>query len=403
MKVFVDGASVTFPRGFKAQGGNAAIKSADKPDLAVLCMDKPGVAAGVFTTNVVHADCVDLNRLHLENGQAQVIVANSGNANACTGERGKRDNLLLAAETADLLKVKAEDVLIASTGVIGVPMPMDKILPALGHVTADLSEDGAHQAALAIMTTDLAIKEIAVEFMVSEVPVRIGAIAKGSGMIHPNMATMLVFITTDAVISHECLQQALRVSVADSYNMISVDRDTSTNDMALALSSGAAGNPIIDDPSSADFQAFSAALNYINTWVAQKIARDGEGATHLIEIQVVNAQSRAQARQIARSVSSSNLVKAAVYGQDANWGRIMAAAGYSGAEFTPQCMDVYMGEEKMAADGMGLAFDEEKAKAILAQDKVIIKLDLKSGTESATAWGCDLTYDYVKINASYRS
>ena len=401
MKIVIG--SVTAPQGFLAQGVEAQIKKENTKDAAIIYSEQPCVAAGVFTTNKVRAACVDINRSHLENGKAQAIVVNSGNANACTGEQGWEDTLAMARTTADLLHINLRDVLVASTGVIGVAMPMDRVTSGIQAAAATLSQDGAHNASLAIMTTDLVPKEVAIEIEIGGKPVRIGAIAKGSGMIHPNMATMLCFITTDAVISSACLTQMLRDSTNQSFNMISVDRDTSTNDMALILANGLAANPPIEDSQSEGYRIMQAALDYVNISLAKMIARDGEGATRMIEVQVINADSNHTARTIARSITSSNLTKAAVFGEDANWGRILAAAGYSGAEFDPRRTDIYLGAEKMAENGMGLAFDEELARQELQKDPVIIKVDLKSGNQQATAWGCDLTYDYVRINAAYRT
>jgi glutamate N-acetyltransferase/amino-acid N-acetyltransferase len=328
---------------------------------------------------------------------------NSGNANACTGGKGRADALYMAKLTADLLDIAKDDVIVASTGVIGVNMPMDKIEEGIKEAASSLSVNGGSNVAQAIMTTDLANKEIAVEIEIQGKPVRIGAIAKGSGMIHPNMATMLSFITTDAYISSKCLQKMLKASANLSYNMISVDRDTSTNDMAVILANGEAGNSIIDDMDSQDYQIFKEALDYININLAKKIARDGEGATRLIEAQVINAPEYETARVIARSVTTSNLTKAAVFGEDANWGRILCAAGYSGADFDPDRVDIYLGQEKMAENGMGLIFNEDSARAELQKDTVLIIVDLKCGDYRATAWGCDLSYEYVRINAAYRT
>lgn len=401
MKI-IDG-GITAPVAFLAQGVCAEIKNHSKKDLGIIYSKYPCSGAGVFTTNRVRAACIDLNLSHLYNGQAQAIVVNSGNANACTGVQGVADAQLMADYTAELLDLQSGDVLVASTGVIGVPMPMPKLIEGIKEASHCLSEEGAVAVAEAIMTTDLVSKEIAVEIELGGVPVRIGGVAKGSGMIHPNMATMLAFITTDAAIASDCLSTLLKDSANISYNMISVDRDTSTNDMAIILANGQAGNPVIDDPGSEDYKIFKEALDFVNITLAQKIARDGEGAQHLIEIRVLNAEEEQRARVIARSISSSNLIKAAVFGADANWGRILAAAGYSGAEFDPNTVDIYLGEEKVAQDGMGLAFNENRAQQALKQDPVVITVDLKSGSAQATAWGCDLTYDYVKINADYRS
>ncbi|SHG53231.1 glutamate N-acetyltransferase [Thermosyntropha lipolytica DSM 11003] len=395
--------SITAPEGFKAGAVCSGVKKKGKRDIAIIYSEVKCQAAGVFTTNKVRAACVDITRKHLEDGQAQAIVVNSGNANACTGERGVKDTLEMAGLTAKLLGISPEDVLVASTGVIGVFMPMDKIRDGIKRAYEKLSREGGHEAALAILTTDLVTKEIAVEIEIDGQPVKIGAIAKGSGMIHPQMATMLAFITTDAAITAECLREVIRSSADISYNMISVDRDTSTNDMALIMANGLAGNRIIDDPASPAFKRFKEAVDFVNISLAKMIARDGEGATRLIEVKVVNAPDEKTARLIARSIVSSNLTKAAVFGKDANWGRILAAAGYSGADFDPYKVDVYLGEEKMAENGMGLVFDEDKARQELEKDPVIIKVDLKAGDFSATAWGCDLSYEYVRINAEYRT
>lgn len=395
--------SITAPQGFLAQGVEAAIKQIDKKDVAIIYSKQECTAAGVFTTNKVRAACIDINQAHLQDHKAQAIVVNSGNANACTGTQGYEDSMKMVEMTAELLEISPRNTLVASTGVIGVSMPMERITEGILKATADLSREGAQNAALAILTTDLAEKEIAVELKIAGDTVRIGAIAKGSGMIHPNMATMLCFITTDAVISGNCLEQMLRSSVNRSFNMISVDRDTSTNDMALILANGMAGNPMIEGDYSEGYKSMQEALDFVTITLAKKIARDGEGATRLIEVEVVNADSVETARTIARSITTSNLTKAAVFGEDANWGRILAAAGYSGAEFDPERVDIFLGSEQMAANGMGLVFDENKARLELQQDPVYIKVDMKSGNANATAWGCDLTYDYVRINAAYRT
>lgn len=395
--------SVTSPQGFLAQGVYAQIKNKDKKDLGIIYSQQPCTAAGVYTTNLVRAACVDVTRQHLSSGTAQAIVANSGNANACTGERGWNDTLRMAELTAQSLGIAADQVAVASTGVIGVFMCMDKIEAGIREAAATLSADGGQNMACAIMTTDLVRKEVAVELDIEGKKVTIGATAKGSGMIHPNMATMLAFITTDAAISSDCLQTMLKASVDESYNMISVDRDTSTNDMTIILANGMAGNPCIENSNSPGYEEFQLALNYINQTLAKMIARDGEGATRLIEVRVKNATDQKNARLIARSITGSNLTKAAVFGEDANWGRILAAAGYSGATFDPHLVDIYLGAEKMAENGMGLVFDEGRARQELQKETVAITVDLKSGNEEAVAWGCDLSYDYVKINAAYRT
>jgi len=394
---------VTAAQGFYAQGVRAAIKNKDKLDMAIIYAAVPCNAAGVYTSNLVRAACIDLSKQHLVDGKAQAVVANSGNANACTGVQGMLDARRMAELSAQLLNIQPEDVIVASTGVIGVAMPMDKIEAGIGEAAQTLSPEGGHNAAQAIMTTDLVSKEIAVEIELHGKPVRIGAMAKGSGMIHPNMATMLAFITTDAAISSRCLDLALKDSTNRSYNMISVDRDTSTNDMAVVLANGLAGNSLIDDENSDAYKKFKEALDYVNIYLAKMIARDGEGANHLIEVKVKHAADEQTARLIARSITSSNLTKAAIFGKDANWGRILAAAGYSGAEFDVNKVDIYLGEEKMAENGTGLVFNEERARAAMEQETVYITVDLKSGDYEATAWGCDLSYEYVRINADYRT
>ncbi|HWP97381.1 MAG TPA: bifunctional glutamate N-acetyltransferase/amino-acid acetyltransferase ArgJ [Syntrophomonadaceae bacterium] len=395
--------SITAPQGFLAQGVCAEIKKADKKDVAIIYSPEVCNAAAVYTTNKVRAACIDLCRAHLADGTIQAVVVNSGNANACTGEQGLADAGQMAELTAELLQLKAQDVLVASTGVIGVFMPMDRIESGIKAAAASLSRDGDHEAAQAIMTTDLIGKELAVEIEIQGKAVRVGGMAKGSGMIHPNMATMLAFITSDAAVSSSCLQKMLKNTVDSSFNMISVDRDTSTNDMAVVMANGLAGNPLIDEEGSAEYLLLQEALHFICTGLAKMIARDGEGATRLIEVQVNNASDQDTARQIARSITASNLTKAAVFGEDANWGRILCAAGYSGADFDPQRVDIFLGAVKVAENGMGLSFDEDLARAELQKDPVIITLDMKQGSQQATAWGCDLTYDYVRINAAYRT
>lgn len=404
IKILENG-GVTSPKGYMASGVMAEIKKKDKRDVAIIYSECKATAAGVFTTNKVHAACVDVCRNHLADGKARAIVVNSGNANACTGEQGLNDTVEMAKITAQVMgmAIKPEDILVASTGVIGVPMPMERIEGGIYEAVLTMSRAGSHNAALAIMTTDLKAKEIAVEIELGGQMVRIGAIAKGSGMIHPNMATMLAFITTDAAISNECLQKMVKGSADLSYNMISVDRDTSTNDMMLILANGMAKNPLIDNEDTEDYAIFLEALNYVNIELAKMIAADGEGANHLLQVEVINAADEKNARIIARSVVGSNLVKAAVFGKDPNWGRALAAAGYSGADFAPELVDIYLGKVQVAGGGMGLPFDEAAAKAELEKAQVTITLDLKAGDCRATAWGCDLSYEYVSINADYRT
>ncbi len=401
MKV-IDG-SITAPQGFMAQGACAEIKKKNKMDVGIIYSTNKSQAAGVYTTNIVRAACIDICKKNLADGTAQAIVVNSGNANACTGEQGRHDALEMTKATAQILGIDPQDVLVASTGVIGEFLPMKNILVGIDAAAHNLSESGAENVAAAIMTTDLFPKEVAVEFEIDSCPVRIGAIAKGSGMIHPNMATLLGFITTDADIDSACLSACLQESVNRSYNMISVDRDTSTNDAVLILANAQAGNNKIDYSNPEGLAKFQKALDFVNIKLAKMIARDGEGANHLIEVQVVNAEDVEKARKIARSVISSNLVKAAVFGGDANWGRIICAMGYSGAEFDQNKVDIYLGEVKVAQDGCRYDFSEELAHNELLNENIIIKIDLNAGEHKATAWGCDLSYDYVKINADYRS
>lgn len=399
---YIEG-SITAPQGFLAQGVAAEIKYKDKKDVAIIYSQTECNAAAVYTTNRVHAACIDLCREHLQDGRVQAVVVNSGNANACTGRQGMADSKAMANLTAAHLGIKGDKVLVASTGVIGVFMPMDKIMAGIEMASAGLSEEGGHNAALAIMTTDLKPKEVAVELKIGGHIVRVAGMAKGSGMIHPNMATMLAFITTDAHICSHSLQKMLKSAVDQSFNMISVDGDTSTNDMVVIMANGAAGNKIIYKEENEEYLKLQEAVSLVCTELAKKIARDGEGANRMIEVQVANAADYETARVIARSITSSNLTKAAIFGEDANWGRILAAAGYSGAEFDPNTVDIFLGSLQVAKDGMGLIFDEDKARGELQQDPVVIKLDMKSGTASATAWGCDLSYEYVRINAAYRT
>jgi len=392
---------VTAPRGFRAAGLHIGVKRSRK-DLALVVSDVRAAAAATFTTNRVQAAPVRVTREHIKGGYLRAIVCNSGNANACNGPQGVRDARRMAELVAAAIGAAPEEIAVASTGVIGVPLPMDKIAAGIERAVALLSPEGGDDAAQAIMTTDTVPKQIAIEFELKGKPVRIGAMAKGSGMIHPNMATMLAFVTTDAAIEPAALQAVMRRSVDRTYNRISVDGDTSTNDMAVIMANGLAGHePIgLGDP---DLEVFAAALDYVNGVLARAIARDGEGATKLIEIRVVGVPTEADAVRIGRSISRSNLVKTAIYGEDANWGRILCAAGYSGVDFDPDRVDVYIGDLLVCKDGAGLAFDEQRAKEILKQSEVVVTLDLKAGGAEATVWTCDLTYDYVKINGSYRT
>ncbi|MDP4126002.1 MAG: bifunctional glutamate N-acetyltransferase/amino-acid acetyltransferase ArgJ [Bacillota bacterium] len=405
---------VAAPKGFYAVGVQAGIKYKDKYDVALIFSQVQAQAAGVYTRNLVKAHPLYLTQRHLNDGLAQAIVINSGNANACVGEYGDKTALAMAQTAAMFLAVPPEDVLVASTGVIGVEMPIDRVLNGirvasselLGEVVKgirgqnDTVVEGAHRAAQAIMTTDTMVKEYAYEFPCSQGGViHLGGMAKGSGMIHPNMGTMLGFMTTDANVTATELQRILREAVDESFNMVTVDGDTSTNDMVLLLANGASGVNLNRE----DAANFEKMVKMMCVQLAQDIARDGEGASKFMEVKVSGAKTKDDARKIARSICGSSLVKAALFGEDANWGRILTAAGYSGAEFMPEKVDVYLGDLIVAQAGKGVEFSEEKAKEILSAKDVQIRLNLNSGEELATAWGCDLTHEYVTINGSYRT
>lgn len=392
---------VTAPAGYKAAGMHVGLKKV-KPDLALLVSEKPAAAAAMYTTNLAKAAPLIVTEEHLaKGGTLRAVVINSANANACTGEQGIADAVQMTALVAEEIGCQKEEVAVASTGVIGVNLPMDKLAAGIKNIVPLLGED-SETAAKAIMTTDTFPKEVAAEFQIDDKTVRLGGMAKGSGMIHPNMATMLAFLTTDLAIERPLLEKALKAATAETFNMISVDGDTSTNDMVLVMANGLAGNTTIATEGEA-YQIFFEALLEVTRELAKLIAKDGEGATKLVEIQVQGAESTDAARTIARSIACSNLVKTAIFGEDANWGRILCAAGYSGAEFLVDKVAIYLGNLKVADSGRGTDFSEEEAKKILSQKEVKITVDLGAGDCSATAWTCDLTYDYVKINASYRS
>ncbi len=404
----IDG-GVTAAKGFQAASTAAGIKYKDRKDMAMIYSRQPCKAAGTFTTNVVQAAPVKWDRkIVRESAYAQAVVINAGIANACTGAEGMgycRDTAQVAAEC---LGIPAEAVLVASTGVIGKQLPMEKLAAGVRAMVPRLEEsrESGLEASKAIMTTDTENKEIAVQFQAGGRTVTVGGMCKGSGMIHPNMCTMLAFVTTDAAISRELLQEALREDIKDTYNMISVDGDTSTNDTVLLLANGMAGNPEITEKNE-DYQAFCQALNRVNQTLAKKMAGDGEGCTALFEVKVIGAQSKDQAVTLSKSVITSSLTKAAIFGHDANWGRILCAMGYSGARFDPEKVDLYFesaaGKLQIIRDGVALDYSEEQATRILSEPEVTAIADVKMGSASATAWGCDLTYDYVKINADYRS
>ena len=404
----IDDGTVTLPKGFYGAGGHVGIKK-EKKDLALIYSEVDALAVGTFTQNVVKAAPVLWDKMVVENyDSARVIAINSGVANACTGDEGIYNNELFASKVADNFGVKKEEVLICSTGVIGKQLPMDKIIEGIAKVKALLNNDqkSGEIVAQSIMTTDTKPKHIAVTIELGGKIVTIGACCKGSGMIHPNMATMLGFITTDCNISKELLNKALKEIIADTFNMVSVDRDTSTNDTVLLLANGLANNEKITSEND-DYYKFKEALYYVNEYLAKAIAGDGEGATKLLEVQVHGANSIKQAKVIAKSVCTSPLVKTAVYGNDANWGRLLCAMGYSGEEFDPYNVDLSIASEhgtlQLVTKGMATDYSEELATKILSSSEVKAIIDIHNGEYKATAWGCDLTYDYVKINADYRS
>ncbi len=393
---------VTAPQGFVAGGLYAGIRKVKK-DLAIIRSERPAKAAGVFTKNRTQAACVVVDKKLLQSSDTfSAIVVNSGNANACTGERGLNDTYVMADTTADALSIPRNQVLVSSTGVIGQYLPIDKVVAGIRTLAPALSREGNQDAAEAIMTTDTYAKQAAVQFTIGKHTITLGGVAKGSGMIAPNMATMLAFITTDAAIGTKALHKALVAANNRSFNRITVDGDMSTNDMALMLANGCAGNPEIK-ANTEEYQLFVAALEYVMIKLAKMIARDGEGATKLIEVLVTGATTEAEAAQAAEAVANSNLVKTAIHGADANWGRILAAVGYSGIVFTPEQVEVSFNDVPVLRKDYQIVLDEEKAKAALMQENVVIHVDLNQGNESARFWTCDLTKEYVHINASYRS
>ncbi len=413
---------VTAPKGFTASGVHCGVKKGKgdgnqppmskmpevlegKKDLALIVSEQPCVAAAVYTMNRVKAAPLYVTMDHLENGEAQAIVANSGNANACAPNSHEHAETMcqLAAQATGL---KASDFVVASTGVIGQELNIDAIAKGMPAAAAALSKDGSDAAANAIMTTDTVKKELSVTCSVGGKAVTIGAIAKGSGMIHPNMGTMLCFVTTDCAITHEMLTDALHEIVPRTFNRVTVDGDTSTNDMCVVLANGMAGNELVEWKDD-NYTVFYKTLYYVFEQLARNIAADGEGASKLITCTVANARSEESAERLAKAVVGSSLVKAAMFGSDANWGRVLCAMGYSKAPFRPEFVDVKfssaVGEILVCEKGAGVDFDEENAKSILSQDEVVIYVDLHEGEHKATCWGCDLTYDYVKINGDYRT
>ena len=404
MKIVEGG--VCAAKGFTANGIHCGIrKNHTKKDLSLIFSAVPASAAAVYTTNLVKGAPLIVTKNHLQDGIAQAVICNSGNANTCNAngiEIAERMSVL----TANHLGVTPDDIIVASTGVIGQPLCIDPIASALPALVAGLSENGGQDAAVGIMTTDTVMKEIAVEFEVGGKICHIGGIAKGSGMIHPNMATMLVFITTDCAIAPNMLQKALSGDIANTFNMVSVDGDTSTNDMVTVLANGMAGNETITCEGE-DFKSFMKALNTVTVDLCRKIAGDGEGATKLLECKVTGGKSEAVAKTVAKSVICSSLLKAAMFGADANWGRVLCAIGYSGADVDVNKVDVSFrspaGQVDVCKNGAGIPFSEEEAKEVLLQKEIEILVGLNDGEAVATAWGCDLTYDYVKINGDYRT
>lgn len=393
---------ITAPQGFLAAGMYCGIRKAKK-DIAMIVSEVPAAVAGVFTLNKTQAAPILVDKAQLKTSSVcSAIVVNSGNANACTGERGLNDAWEMVKAAAVALNVPEEHIMVSSTGVIGQYMPMDKITPAIKQLSAQLHRAGNKDTAEAIMTTDTYPKEVAVRFTLGKSVVTIGGVGKGSGMIAPNMATMLAFITTDIAITQPLLMKALQSANNKSFNRITVDGDMSTNDMALVLANGKANNAVFGEHSE-EFQLFVAALEYVMIKLAKMIARDGEGATKLIEIVVKGSKNEEEAAQAAKAVANSNLVKTAIHGADANWGRILAAVGYSGIDFNPDHVEIAFNELPILKKNYEIVLNEEKAKHILQQENILITIDLHQGNQSARVWTCDLTKDYIHINASYRS
>ena len=404
---FIEG-GVCAAKGFRASGIHVGVKTnnTEKKDLALIVADCDCAAAAVYTRNVVKAAPLLVTKEHLKNGRARAVIANSGNANACAAY-GEENALRMCRAAATELDLSENDVIVASTGVIGQKLPIEVIENGAASLVSKLSYNGSRDAAAAIMTTDLTMKEAAVEITLGGKTVRIGGIAKGSGMIHPNMGTMLAFLTTDCAISPEMIQKALTGAANVSFNRVSVDGDTSTSDMLSLLASGMAGNAEITDGPGGDYDAFAQALNALCVELAIKMAADGEGATHLITCRVKGAKSEAEAEALSKAVISSTLTKAAIFGADANWGRVMCAMGYSGVDFDPHGVSIAFESEAgriiVCENGRGLAFDENLAKKILTEHDITIDVAMGAGAAECTCWGCDITYDYIKINGDYRT
>ena len=393
-------------KGFTANGVHCGIrKNRDKKDLALIYSAVPAKAAAVYTTNLVKGAPLAVTKAHIADGIAQAVICNSGNANTCNAN-GIEIAEQMSDLTASALGISASDIVVASTGVIGEPLEIEPIAAGIPELVRGLSRDGGVDAAEAIMTTDTISKEVAVEFEIGGKICTLGGIAKGSGMIHPNMATMLVFLTSDVAISSEMLQKALSTDITNTFNMLSIDGDTSTNDTVVLLANGLAENPVIEYGTE-DYKVFAEALHVINEYLAKKIAGDGEGCTALFEVQAVGCESVAQAKTLAKSIVCSNLTKTAIAGHDANWGRILCAMGYSGAQFDPEKVDLFFesaaGKIQIIENGTAVDYSEEEATKILSEKEVKAIADVKMGEFEATAWGCDLTHGYIEINADYRS
>jgi glutamate N-acetyltransferase/amino-acid N-acetyltransferase len=398
---------VTAAEGFTAAGVHCGVrKNKSRPDLALIACSVPCSAAAVYTKNLVKGAPILVTKEHLKNGSARAVICNSGNANTCNADGVEKARVMCEA-AAKALNIRPEDVIVASTGVIGQPLPVEPIVKAVPRLAKSLSREGSLGAAKAIMTTDTAVKNLSLACEIGGKTVRIGGIAKGSGMIHPNMGTMLCFLTTDAAISPAALDKALRAAVDVSFNMVSIDGDTSTNDTCAVLASGLAGNPAVGPDDAENLGVFTEALTQLCTELARRIAKDGEGASRLLVCKVTGAKDEGNARLVAKSVVRSNLFKAAMFGSDANWGRVLCAVGYSGAETDVAKIGVSFssraGSVAVCENGSGIPFSEEKAKEILSEDEVGVHVSLRDGGAEATAFGCDLTYDYVKINGDYRS
>lgn len=397
-----DPAGVTFAKGFKAAGIVAGLKKSGNKDLTLIYTETPAAVAGTFTQNKVAAAPVHVSKLTVKNGTAHAVISNAGCANACTGDEGLKNAHIMGEVTAKTLGCKPEEVIVGSTGVIGVQLPMDTITAGIPKVAAELSPTGSADASAAILTTDTKSKTATATFTVGGKEVHIGGIAKGSGMIRPNMATMLCYITTDLAITPALLQKALSAAVNLSFNMISVDGDMSTNDMCIVLANGLAGNDIIDTENE-DFETVKEVLKNITIELAKQIAADGEGAGKFITINIHNAVDFNDAKTVGMAVANSPLVKTAFFGEDPNWGRIICAVGYSGANMVPEKTTLSIGGIPIFTKGMGTDYDEAALRAIMAEHDIVVDIDLNQGTESATVWTCDLTYGYVKINGEYHT